>query len=508
MSEQQTQLHHEIYAESLSRFRKVGEVAVLGALDSLEGERQLTEAWADFTTTVTEMLLSNSEVRDKHEITKWSKLMVRDDRLLAQDGTTDIEEMVGMGYQKSLELAAHDPRLQIQVRYDAGHRLVAQKAAAMARGECGFNTMYVPAVYPDDAVKRDGASFWKRQGYYTESKTSFIQMFHAAEDGTVITGTLSVDDSNKHIWRELFAAHDVEIPENAATEDYLQYAITLNLTEEEAKQFALNLRQQYYERANGEVRPRQSLESVLAAHEAELRQTFNQLWIPLALSVTSGRWQPALRSFVDGLLSRSQVFSPAIRQNLVYMSMSDKMTDADARLMQQMICYAQVESLRSAILGQKEAAVPHATTIATSETGYAPIVPDQQFLTMLVGAAQEGAAHGRAYLACGNAVEMGMQNTAPDAESVESNPLGVFGGKSEIKKMTCPFCGDSNQLGDPCSPNQFCTNCTATVIGGKVTSEGNGGHKHEHKQARPAPAINLASLLAKVPSAQPAAKAA
>ena len=43
--------------------------------------------------------------------------------------------------------------------------------------------------------------------------------------------------------------------------------------------------------------------------------------------------------------------------------------------------------------------------------------------------------------------------------------------------MTCPFCGDKNQSGDPCSPNQHCNNCDARVSGGKVVSKGNGGKK-------------------------------
>jgi len=45
-------------------------------------------------------------------------------------------------------------------------------------------------------------------------------------------------------------------------------------------------------------------------------------------------------------------------------------------------------------------------------------------------------------------------------------------GKGSIERMTCPFCKDPNQYGDPCSPNQSCTSCKAMVIGGKVVSRG------------------------------------
>lgn len=47
----------------------------------------------------------------------------------------------------------------------------------------------------------------------------------------------------------------------------------------------------------------------------------------------------------------------------------------------------------------------------------------------------------------------------------------------ETVRMTCPFCGDKNQSGKSCSPNQHCTNCDARVTNGRVVSKGNGGHK-------------------------------
>ncbi|HLG90881.1 MAG TPA: hypothetical protein VI336_01855, partial [Candidatus Saccharimonadales bacterium] len=44
------------------------------------------------------------------------------------------------------------------------------------------------------------------------------------------------------------------------------------------------------------------------------------------------------------------------------------------------------------------------------------------------------------------------------------------------RKMGCPFCG-ATQYGDPCSPNQSCSNCSAQVVNGRVLSKGNGGKK-------------------------------
>ena len=80
---------------------------------------------------------------------------------------------------------------------------------------------------------------------------------------------------------------------------------------------------------------------------------------------------------------------------------------------------------------------------------------------------------------CPTAVKISAASGEDEASatSQESKPAT---GKKE--RMTCPFCGDKNQSGDPCSPNQHCNNCDARVSGGKVVSKGNGG-----KKAAPSP---------------------
>lgn len=60
-------------------------------------------------------------------------------------------------------------------------------------------------------------------------------------------------------------------------------------------------------------------------------------------------------------------------------------------------------------------------------------------------------------------------SSCPNAAAVAKKELLK---KSTKERMTCPFCKDPNQYGDPCSPNQHCTSCQATVVGGKVVSRG------------------------------------
>lgn len=64
-----------------------------------------------------------------------------------------------------------------------------------------------------------------------------------------------------------------------------------------------------------------------------------------------------------------------------------------------------------------------------------------------------------------------MNSSFENPKIQEQNNYNKSGlGKKE--KMTCPFCKDPNQYGDPCSDNQHCNSCDARVVKGKVVSRG------------------------------------
>jgi hypothetical protein len=99
----------------------------------------------------------------------------------------------------------------------------------------------------------------------------------------------------------------------------------------------------------------------------------------------------------------------------------------------------------------------------------------------------------RAQVATGRAQTTAKSSSCPTAVKVSAEGFGDEGAdesdgagstKGKKERMTCPFCHDKNQSGDPCSPNQHCNNCQARVVGGKVVSRGNGG-----KKAAPSPPV-------------------
>jgi hypothetical protein len=77
-------------------------------------------------------------------------------------------------------------------------------------------------------------------------------------------------------------------------------------------------------------------------------------------------------------------------------------------------------------------------------------------------------ARGEVLFGCGGSIsgEESLLNASPK-NVFES----IYG-----QKMSCPFCG-ATQYGDPCSSNQFCSDCKAEVANGRIKSKGNGGKK-------------------------------
>ncbi len=113
-------------------------------------------------------------------------------------------------------------------------------------------------------------------------------------------------------------------------------------------------------------------------------------------------------------------------------------------------------------------------------------------------------------LSLGRAQDTAKSSSCPSATSGANISKDSLDGSSESSeadefvKMTCPFCGDKDQWGYKCSPNQNCTSCSARVVGGKVVSKGNGGKKETAAQPKPK---TLNYLRKKLPRGHPIPRA-
>ncbi len=80
------------------------------------------------------------------------------------------------------------------------------------------------------------------------------------------------------------------------------------------------------------------------------------------------------------------------------------------------------------------------------------------------------AAKGQVLFGCGGSI-------SGEVALLKASAYDVHKAIFNKQRMTCPFCGDKDQYGDPCSPNQHCSACQATVEKGQVKSKGHGRHQ-------------------------------
>src|SRR5690606_26219736 len=110
----------------------------------------------------------------------------------------------------------------------------------MAKRETDYNTRIVISPFPEEGAKKSGDAYWRDIGYVPHLKRGFVQLYYAGKEG-VVTGSLSFDGSNKERLREIFRKRGIDIPETEVTDNWLQYAVTDTLSEDEAKKLALEI---------------------------------------------------------------------------------------------------------------------------------------------------------------------------------------------------------------------------------------------------------------------------
>jgi hypothetical protein len=426
------------YARSMRMVEAAGCVALRGAQATPEGQDVLAQTRAEFDSSIAEMIKSDPELGDLLELTRYDTYKVIDEQVMAYDGVTPIEALIENGIAASREAAKHDKRMGTQAARDGADGRNMQKVGKMVRGEADHNTRLVVGLDPKEAMERDGHAFWEGLNY--KHGLAYIQLYHATENGEVLAGTLSVDFSDKAVWRSVFAEYGVQIPEHETTDNWLDYAIETTLTEPQARALAEGVRRRYYEVKQAQTPLRQSINTFLAAHKPQLDAAFNQLYLPMTEAAASGVHNPTTRQFAGQLLQRAQAFKPEIAQRLLRLYNSSRLEPEDVPLLEGLIRYGVVESLRSGV-----------KRLVGRDVGVAPVhnEPTQSYATGrdlvidITRDIEEGARANRAYGACGNRQEIGTGAGSGDNSGEEDGPQSAFGGhrgEQILKCVTCPLC--------------------------------------------------------------------
>lgn len=466
LAEQRPAEAAETYAQTLETLKRLGASAITGVIlsDSTEQRHGVeTEAYMDFFTGAAENIGTDPEFASSLNVDREREMTVQGGHVVTAEGIP-MTVVTRRGLGVSRRAAKVDYRMRTQARRDIGDVRVAD----FVDQELAPGAVYVVMSKDPRCALQTDPKFWRGKGY--REGLGFLQVYYKSPDGqSVVAGSYSVDSRDAARWRVILNRHGANLPEGLDDSSWTQFGFTQHVKSDEASGIADGLRREFYE-SDGEVYSRLSVADFLHAREGLVRAYFDRYIMPLAQAVYSGRNNPVMQGLAHALQSTAAIHSlkPEMRRELLQVANGERFTGAAGQAMEKLIRYALVEELRTSLAGVFTGrGVAYVNTYTATDWGAQATQLYQQLALHIA----RGVTARREYGGCA-ALELDGQ--ADSGRSTE-NPQDAFGGKSEWKRMTCPFCGDANQYGDPCSPNQYCTNCRAHVHNSKVISSGDGG---------------------------------
>lgn len=423
--------------------RLMGEMLCSQVVDIQEIQSAKEQAKGEFDSCVYEGLSSDSELGPQLEVTKFIKFEVQDGFVMSRDGKTRVTDLIKNGHATSSEKAQIDSRYENQATRDWNDLINAREVDKMARGETDYNTRMVVSLLPKEAIERDGKDFWQDIGYIPDKETAYIQIYHASDDGEVLTGSLSVDGSDIEKWTELFAENGVTIPEGETTDNWLKYAITGSMTSSEAKSFAMNMRKKYKDSQDLEA---DNTADLLADNSEVANMVFEEAYVPISKSLENKEQTEKTKSLISSYLNNSDYIKPEVRQHLIRLANTDKFTDRDARLMHQMVVYSTIEMLRSLVAKPENNDLIDYQIQAVIDQDELMHMQQEMINSVVAGFAARGLKAGRSYSSCGGAIKLAeqIQEMIEGTDSIQE----AYGGRPRRCKIlkdgdrtNCPHCG-------------------------------------------------------------------
>ena len=333
----------EQYGLSMKAMREVGRMAVARAknLEQLGITKQLR---GEFDSCVFEGLSSDEEHGRGLRVTKFKEYPIVDSMVMSEDGETPVLELIENGQESSRAAAIKDRRMWTQHNRDKNDVSNAQEVGAMVAGERDYNTRLVVSCEPAEAIERDGIEYWNKKGYIKD--TAYIQFYHHSEGDELLTGSLSFRAKDKAVLRAKLSKFGIEIPEDESVDNYINYALTDSLSEDDAKKLALSLRELCEDRSN-----QKNIDTVniLEKDGDVIETTFREMYLPVAESLAQKRKTDKTSQIVATFMAESKSFDPEVRRQLMKIHNSRSFDDDDARLLHQLTVYAAIERLRTAL---------------------------------------------------------------------------------------------------------------------------------------------------------------
>lgn len=411
----------EIYGRSLSTIYSLGNIAKKLA-EKAARSPEADQVRVEFYTSVEEGFGTDAELGGVMEVRDFDTRPVMNGKAMSKDLKKAVSDMTWAGVLCAEKRAEWDMQFSPQLtrtKWDHRNALIVDK---MVRGETRYNTRIVISPFPEEAAERSGDKYWGSIGYVPHLRRGFLQIYHATEEG-LISGSLSFDGSNKERLREVFGRYGVQIPEGEVTDNWLQYAITDNLSTEQAKALATEIADQagdtVYEKTANTV-------DITTEHRVIMDKVFNESYIPACESLARGYQTEDARKLIFQLADNAGSFNERYQKALYRMRADgSKFTDDDMVVLHELLVYSTIEMMRALFIKEREKSQSYSDrghySFRQADAVYLQSLETQAFQHMLGGFGGDGARSGRAVFACGLSI-------APGEGSFNGDPQKAYGG--------------------------------------------------------------------------------
>lgn len=426
--EDSVNLESEEYARSTRALRLLGAAALSG----VNVEAATNQLQQEYESSIAEMIKSDEEFGNRLEITRPDAFSVVDGTVLAYDEETSIIKLVEDGARKSQDASMIDTRMETQHNRDMADLRNALLVNEMVSDNSKPNTRIVVSLEPIEAMDRDGAQYWENLNY--TKGLAFIQVYHRQEDGNLATWTLSVDKSDKNTWRKVMANHNVIIPEEEVTDNWLDYALEIDVDDSDLEKVSRGLREEYYSNIPDSLH-RDSINKHLEDNQEFVDQIFEQLYAPLAESLVDGNNTEVFQDFAREA-QNIVTLKPSIRQRLFKISNSQKLELEDVKILEELVRYSVAEELRDGLKPKNKeiktpSITPKITEINNLKFGtpnvYRQLTPIDSMINQMTISLRRGADAGRSYGSCGGTSRI-ARDPITDTLSTFGLPQDIFGG--------------------------------------------------------------------------------
>jgi hypothetical protein len=441
-------MHTEQYARSLELLRQLGS-SVLDKTVNVEALPVWEQARINCESALCEMLRTDGEFNEQLDIDGQREFDVIDGQACDVDGQP-IVGVVERGWQTSTARAKKQPEFSFQATRDKGDVYTAEQADKLEDGE----TYFALSMDPKKALKEHPEIAKDELGY--REGLLYIQRYSKVGD-TLVAGYCSVDMSDEHTWRQLLAKQGVFIPEGESPDTWITHGFKRKMDPEQASDFTLDLRDQYYEQI-GMHEKRYSVSEYVGQRKAIVDGYFAAYYPSLSEAIHTGENNSVLQGLARNILMTDiSNMKAAAKMQLMQVARTEDFNDDLGKAMEVVIRYGIVEELRKGlkaiIVGEQSESRQAYTPFVVQESG-TDFVPTAEMLSQRMAQnVESGVRAGRSYGGCAGQAslvnEANAQNNGLEPGSLQQ----PYGGRSEsgyskAAKINCRKCRVPVRIGE------------------------------------------------------------